>query len=182
MDLFEELTRKKETGRYFDVDEEVMALVAELTSTHEALISARDAKIKFLFYESEREPNWLGRCSKASKKWMYIAGVDYVIEINYMWWREASALQKRALLFHELRHVMRVETKKGIKWYVREHEITGFLDEIRIFGPWSDRWAEVKRLLGGESHEAEVGESGAGEEFELQLQFGETETGDERGS
>ncbi|MEM4720878.1 MAG: putative metallopeptidase [Candidatus Methanomethylicaceae archaeon] len=181
MDLFEELMRKKETVRYFDADAETLALVEELVRNHEALISARDAKIKFLFYKSEREPNWLGRCSKASKKWMYIAGVDYVIEINYAWWREASDLQKRALLFHELRHVMRVETKKGIRWVVREHEITGFLDEVRIFGPWSERWVEVKKLLGG-ADEAEVSESGNGEEFELQLQLSEAASGDERRS
>ena len=106
------------------------------------LIDAGLARVKYLFKKADKS-KFAGQCSLAGAKWKHLTGFDFVIEVWESWWASATPHQQKALVFHELSHIERSETRKGTKWSVRKHEIEAFLEEVQHFGPWSP---ELQRL------------------------------------
>ncbi len=104
------------------------------------------AKIKYLFKVSEKS-HYAGRCNKATGKWKYLTGMDYVVEIWQPFWNLANENQRQALLYHELRHVKKVITKDGeVKWGVLKHDVELFINEIKFFGYWHQDLVGLKGL------------------------------------
>ena len=104
-------------------------------------------KIKYLFKDSKKS-TFLGKCCKATGKWAHLVATDYVIEIWLQWWKDALPNAKRALLFHELKHIQLVEkeTPEGdleISWKIRKHFAEIFHEEISLFGPWREEVAQI---------------------------------------
>ncbi len=105
-------------------------------------VDAGLARIKFLFKISEKS-KFDGKISKAGLKWKHITGYDYVFEVWKTFW-ETEPQNRQAMIYHNLSHVEREDTKKGIRWRVREHPIEAFPDEVRMFGPWS---GELQQMI-----------------------------------
>jgi predicted metallopeptidase len=128
-------------------------------------IDAGMARIKYLFKISEKS-KFAGKISKAGLKWKHITGYDYVLEVWKSFW-EAEPHNRDAMIYHELSHIEREDTKKGIRWKVKDHPIEAFPDEIKMFGPWSshlksavealdDFNSEVAKPVQGDATEATV--------------------------
>lgn len=103
-------------------------------------VYGQPCRIKYLFKNSKKS-TYLGKCSRATGKWSHLTNKDYIIEIFLPWWKNADENAKKALLFHELRHIKLVEkeTPEGdleITWRIRPHEAEMFVDDISLFGTW----------------------------------------------
>ncbi len=72
-------------------------------------------------------------------------GVDYFLFIDENIFDNIDEEDKRRLLYHELLHIER-DVEKDDPWKIRDHEITGFHNEVDndpdVFKAW-DRLAEI---------------------------------------
>jgi hypothetical protein len=123
----------------------------KVIGAYDELAHCKEAKIKFLFKSSEKS-KYLGKCHRATGKWKHLTGYDFVVEIWSEFWNQAATDQKEALLYHELRHIMRVEKMKNdiltINWKLREHDTELFFGEVEHFGAWRDEIATLKTIIG----------------------------------
>lgn len=72
---------------------------------------------------------------------------QFVVVINLPWWEEASALEREALVFHELAHVRQKTDKYGAPRFnmqtgapvygVHGHDIEAFRSEVERYGAWT---------------------------------------------
>jgi predicted metallopeptidase len=115
-------------------------------------VDAGLARIKYLFKISEKS-KYSGKISKAGPKWKHITGFDYVMEVWKPFW-DAEPSKLRALLYHELCHVKKEDTKKGTRWRLHDHPIEAFPDEIRMFGIWSPQLQSMMDAV--QDHQAET--------------------------
>jgi hypothetical protein len=104
-------------------------------------------RIKYLSKDSKKS-QFLGKCCKASGHWKHLTHYDFVIIVWESWWKSATELQKKALLFHELKHIKleEKETPEGdleINWKLRKHDAEIFISEMERFGAWHDPLEEV---------------------------------------
>ena len=106
--------------------------------------------IKFLMLVTEKN-QYLGKCSKATGKWRYLVDKDYVIEVWEDYWSTATSEQKRALLYHELKHIDYGEEKDDgeLVWKIRRHDIEEFNDVVSKYKLWRPELQEFQRCLGG---------------------------------
>jgi len=137
------------------------------------LTDCEGANIKYLFKSAEKSKHW-GVCYRAVGKWKFLTDYDFVIEIWREAWDTLSALQKEALLYHELRHVKKKLVQKDnetvVKWSTYDHELQFFYDEITAYGLWNkgleDLYEEICIAVGKEGAEhgqVTVGHVGADE-------------------
>lgn len=71
---------------------------------------------------------------------------DFLMVIDLAWWEEASAIDREALIWHELCHVRQEIDQYGAlkfdqdgnpKYGLREHDVTSFNSEVARYGAWS---------------------------------------------
>jgi len=113
---------------------DVQALAEKLIEEF-GFVDAGLARIKYLYKISDKS-KINGRIGKAGPKWKHITGFDYVMEVWKPFW-DVEPQNRRALVYHELCHVKRDDTKKGVRWKLFDHPIEAFPDEVRMFGAWS---------------------------------------------
>lgn len=94
-------------------------------------LSLGEAKIKYLFFSTKTSTK-LGDCDRTTGKWKFLTNYDYVVLVWKEWWETANKRERRALIFHELKHVMALDEK----YRTRRHDCELFADEIMLFGPW----------------------------------------------
>lgn len=145
VDLFAEMLKPRPKRAEYADSPEVQELAEEVIKSRN-MIDASQARIKYLFKISEKS-RYAGKCGKADKKWNFLTGFDYVVEVWHPWWSDATNFEREALMFHELSHIIRVETKKGIKWAIREHTIEAFHEEVDIYGAWSPQLQQLKDIF-----------------------------------
>jgi hypothetical protein len=147
MDLFTEMLKpKQKVAEYLDAPD-VQAIAIKLIADLN-MVEARDARIKYLFKISDKPQKFAGRCHKADKKWKHLTGIDFVIEVWDSWWAAASPVSREALVYHELLHIGKGETRTGkVKWFNVEHPVEAFYEEVRRYGPWSPQLREVNNIL-----------------------------------
>lgn len=123
--------------KYFRFDEEIGHFADQLISKFKPELS--HINIAYLFKKEASKKGdglILGTAGVTSQKVSALAkGVEAVIEISYDQWIEMSGDQKLRLVFHELCHI--AENEKG-KVGTVEHDVTEFVEVVRIFGPASD--------------------------------------------
>jgi len=105
--------------------------------------------VKFLKLIADNS-SYLGKCSRATKKWKYLTDKDYIIEIWDKWWEKANETQKEALLFHELSHIGYQERNDNIIWKINDHDINEFNEVVKRYGAWDDIIKKFKSILNGE--------------------------------
>ena len=139
-EVVEEVISSKETEKYVDAPE-VEALAKKLIKRFR-LSDAEEAVIKFLFYKAEKS-SFFGKCSRATGKWSYLTGYDYVIEVWKPFWDRSTDQVREALVYHELLHIQ----KGKVKWVVRKHDVEEFLDVVQEYGPWSANLQSLEEIL-----------------------------------
>jgi len=111
------------------------------------LDDAKEANIKFLKRLTETSP-YLGKCSRATGKWAYLTGYDYVIEVWEPWWEQADDREREALIYHELLHIVRRRTRSGkLRWALRKHDVEEFTEVARAYGAWTPSLKEFYKGL-----------------------------------
>lgn len=124
--------------------------VIDYYGDHLPSVYGQPLRIKYLFKNSKKS-QYLGKCSRATGKWAHLTGMDYIIEIWYPWWSQASENERKALLFHELKHIKleESETPDGdieIKWGIQKHDSELFVKEFELFGAWRPDYEEIARV------------------------------------
>jgi hypothetical protein len=117
----------------FEEADQVRAIGTVLVQTiHKHLAEAR---IRFLFVEGMERPDRiiLGKCARSQPIVSFLAGVDFVITVNWEAYGTLTPEQRIALIDHELCHAGINE--KG-KWVVLSHDIEEFRPIIRRWGFW----------------------------------------------
>lgn len=77
---------------------------------------------------------------------------DFLIEVCSNSWRNLTDELREALLFHELCHcnVIEKDDKRNggtkIVYSTKDHEFTGFYDELEFYGPWRDTLPSMDEL------------------------------------
>jgi hypothetical protein len=110
-------------------------------------VYGQPCRIKYLSKNSKKS-QFLGKCCKASGFWKHLTDFDYVIIVWETFWKNATELEKKALLFHELKHIKleEKETPEGdieIKWSLAKHQVELFVSELELFGAWHEPLDEV---------------------------------------
>jgi predicted metallopeptidase len=133
--------RKSEYADSPEVQEKAEAII----DTY-GLIDASLARIKYLYKIAEKS-KFRGKCALSGAQWKHLTGYDFVIVIWKQWWDQATDKEREALLYHELLHVERTETKKGTKWVLRDHPVEAFPEEVQQFGAWSPELVQLAETL-----------------------------------
>jgi hypothetical protein len=98
------------------------------------------ASIAYVFREkmTTRDRVVWGKASKASGEIEFFNGYDFVLKFNWVQWRNLSAMQKVALVDHELSHCGHEEDEKtgGDKWVMVSHDIEEFSGIVKRWGLW----------------------------------------------
>jgi hypothetical protein len=97
-----------------------------------------DRSIAYVYRESMESHDRveLGKASKADPKLQFFTGHEFVMEINWNWWKQASPEARVALVWHELRHFGVEDTDQGERLIIRSHDIEEFRDVVVNFGFW----------------------------------------------
>ncbi len=135
-DLLDALMQPKGARKTEYADAPEVQELAEVVIEEFGLIDASMARIKYLFKRSDKSKT-NGTISLAGAKWKHLTGYDYVVVIWDKFWDQAPISDQRALLYHELLHAERTETRKGTKWVLRDHVVEAFPEEVQQFGAWS---------------------------------------------
>lgn len=120
------------------VDAEDVAAVAGvlIPLLHEHL---EGAQIAYLFRDamSRNGKTTLGKMGKAGARVTYLAGFDFVLEVNWEAWKTLSGTQRVALVDHELSHAGHEVTKSGEdKWVLVPHDLEEFESIVTRWGFW----------------------------------------------
>jgi hypothetical protein len=71
---------------------------------------------------------------------------DFLMIVDGPWWKAATAIDREALVWHELMHIQQETNefgdlrfdKDGVPVYgLREHDVTAFHSEVARYGAWS---------------------------------------------
>jgi len=105
------------------------------------LFSTAGLNLKFLLIDGI--VRYMGKVTKASPLLKFLTGYDAIILINKYEWEHLSPIQKEALVFHELCHI--VLSDDGIK--LRKHDVEEFVAVASRYGAWIDNLEEMKEAL-----------------------------------
>lgn len=122
---------------YTEVGSDVTALAEQVIK--EYLPHLEGCRIGFVFRETAKKHGekvvW-GQTGKVTERLMPFLReeLDIVIELaEDIWTTELRGEQKKALIHHELLHI--VETKNA-SWTTRGHDFEEFTDMLKIYGLW----------------------------------------------
>lgn len=77
-----------------------------------------------------------GKCVKAPALWHDVTGYDVAIWIRHAIWKDLDEHARRGILLHELLHIELTRDKdEQAKVGVRKHDVEGFVDVARHYGP-----------------------------------------------
>lgn len=144
--------RTGKRSEYIDAPE--VQEVAEAVVEEFGLFDASLARVKYLFKSAEKS-KFRGQISLAGAKWKHLTGFDYVVEVWQQFWENASDPERKALMYHELLHVERTETKRGTKWVLRDHPVEAFPEEVQQFGTWTPELRQLAEIFGVKAEEGE---------------------------
>lgn len=103
--------------------------------------------IKYLIKISDNS-KYSGQIFKATGKWKYLTNFDYIIEVWYGFWMNATPSQKEALVYHELKHIRGKENDEGeMIWSIMEHDLEEFIDVAKKYGTWNPALVDIKNAL-----------------------------------
>ena len=116
---------------------EVEIIAKQVISAYPLDPKASEANIVYLF-TLEKKPGHYGKIVRPTGPWRYLAKYDYVVLIHKSSWGSFTDTQRKALVYHELRHIThRLTKEQKIIWGLRDHDIEEFFDVIKQFGNWS---------------------------------------------
>lgn len=119
---------------YSEVDQEVLDLARMIMQQYHT--DLLQAKIGFIFRAEAPKQNgrWtLGKAQKVSDKDKMFNSLDFIIWIAEDRWKDASPLQRRALIDHELCHCRFLDGEARM----RPHDFEEFYEIIQRYGFWN---------------------------------------------
>lgn len=90
----------------------------------------------------------LGTAKKASAELTHFAEYDFVLSFNWTYWRDLTALQRIALVDHELMHCGRNDAGTG--YTMIPHDVEEFGAIVRRYGLWKPDLEQFARAIGTE--------------------------------
>lgn len=129
--------KSKPKEKYIE-NKDLERLVEEVVSQRKELSGF---KIKTFLYDGKTK--WAGktiRCSDLTKK---LSGVDIVILVNKDFWETQAEIRKKALIEHELCHIL---VKDG-KVKLLGHDIEEFITVASKYGAWHGLLDMFRRAL-----------------------------------
>jgi hypothetical protein len=124
---------------------EVEKLAEEVLTKHEEhLQDCYGAKIKYLFKNTKKSA-YSGKCCRTTGFWRTLTNYDFVIWVHRPSWDFSDENSKKALLYHELRHIKKEidEETDEVIWGLYKHEAEIFINEIQLYGPWTPAWRKI---------------------------------------
>lgn len=87
--------------------------------------------------KEELKPHTIAKVTKASPLWRALAETEIAIQFRQPFWVAFKEHQRRAVLHHELTHILvDVDEDTGrMKIGLREHDVEDFTQTMRRFGP-----------------------------------------------
>lgn len=129
---------------YLQASKEVRVLVKAMRAKHYSKFE--EAKIITLMRLGPWT-NWgtIQRVGKMQRR----AGIDadYILTLNGDAWVKMSDKQKKALVDHELYHMKKKITKKGVAFILRKHDVEEFVAIVKRYGDWSPGLKELRAVL-----------------------------------
>lgn len=111
------------------------------------------ADVRIITLMREGKWNKYGTIVKVSAK-MRKAGIegDYILTINSEAWASFEGKQKRALVDHELAHiVVSVDRKGAVQYKLKPHDVEEFIHIVKRYGSWTGGLKKMKSAMLGES-------------------------------
>lgn len=121
--------------KYFE-DRSLDALISELLKE-----KGLQLKVKGLLCEGK--VSWLGYVRKCSSLEKYFTGNDVIVLIEKNNWEKASDHKRRALVDHELTHIV---IKNG-KIKIIDHDVEEFVPIVQKYGCWTPSLEELKDAI-----------------------------------
>jgi hypothetical protein len=158
--MFEAEAAFVEADAVAEVAKDLLYEFNDLITLREA-VDAGDVVLGYWFdtkpYKADEgmEHDTVGKAVKVPPFWRIYSGIDVVIQIRRDLWTAFNAEQRKALLYHELKHVGIVGEKKTLK--MQEHSIEEFTAVALRFGAWlpsraafGDALAELAKVTAAE--------------------------------
>lgn len=117
-----------EGTKFHDAAQAKAIAAALIPAVHTELTSARMA---FIFKENHSKA---ATVAKAGAQLAYLAKRDFVLVFDWNHWHGLKALEKIALVDHELEHCT---TDDNENWDIREHDVEEFGSIVRRYGFWN---------------------------------------------
>jgi len=140
-------------SRFSEAPEEIYGMMKQVME--EKALPYEGAQIKILMDSKKKKSKGkycFASIKKANEKEKFLTadninpdGCDYFLFIDENIFDNIDEEDKKRILYHELLHIER-DVEKDDPWKLRDHEITGFHDEVDgdpdVFRAW-DRVAEI---------------------------------------
>ena len=87
----------------------------------------------------------ISKVSEANRQ----AGIegDYILTLSALAWEKFTAEQKKALIDHELAHMVKVEKNEKVTWKLRHHDLEEFCSIVKRYGEWSPSITSFRKAL-----------------------------------
>lgn len=136
--------KRVKQNRFDDPDEHTLKLVRIIRKKYYA--NFKNARIRTIM----RNGKWhcygtIRAVSEEQRK----TGVeaDYILNLSAEAWRVFTPKQKKALIDHELAHMVVKVTKRGIVYRCRKHDLEEFSSIVERYGDWLPSIAAFHRAL-----------------------------------
>jgi len=129
--------------KMYAIAEMVEAVAKALIPTYHPELAT--ARILYVFVDKAAMKNGrpiLGKAKKVSGALEFLLEADFMLEVALDQWNELSPNQRRALTDHLLERCTGEEDEEdagaGMKWSVREPDVTEFMSILQRHGAWNE--------------------------------------------
>jgi len=95
-----------------------------------------------LYVFVDKAKKFWGKCQLVSGVHQFASGYQYMIQFNNEVWQTLTAVQREALVFHELLHVF-YDSERD-KYSIAEHDVEEFVRVVHKYGLWRE---DVKKFM-----------------------------------
>ncbi len=115
----------------------------------------RSARIAYVYRQdmARHGKMLLAHIKRAGALMSYLVGFDYIVEVNWTAYRALSALQRVALMDHELSHAI----KENDAWRIIGHDLEEFGSIVQRYGLW---YPDVERFARVIAHQRDLFDAG----------------------
>lgn len=119
---------------FIECDDEVIELANEVINEHK-LDYLNGVKIKYLFVDPYISKTVVAKCIRPNAELQHFSGQDYIIEISSTIWDGLNVDTRKALLWHELKHILITSDKDGNTQYkIAPHDLNDFYNIVDKLG------------------------------------------------
>jgi predicted metallopeptidase len=119
---------------FIECDDEVIALANEVIDEHK-LDYLNGVKIKYLFVSPNISKTVVGKCIRPNAELQYFSGFDFIIELSSDTFEGLTIETRKALLWHELKHILITTDKDGNTQYkIAPHDLNDFYNIVDALG------------------------------------------------